>query len=64
MSRIRSIDDSHKIVVDADPDSAVTPYFIRRLVVEGIIPSFKTGNKYLIDVDVLLEYLYGKGGDA
>ena len=65
MSRIRSISDAHKLLVEEDPDTAVTEYFIRKLVTEGNIPSFKTGNKHLVDVDVLQVYLYGKkGGDA
>ena len=65
MSRIRSIGDAHMLLVKEDPDTAVTEYFIRKLVTEGNIPSFKTGNKYLLDVDVLQAYLYGsKGGDA
>ena len=65
MGRIRSINDAHKLLVEDDPDTAVSPYFIRKLVIEGTIPSFKTGNKHLLDVDVLHEYLYGnKGGDA
>lgn len=64
MSRIRSIDDAYKLLVEEDPDTAVTKYFIRKLVTEGTIPSFKTGNKHLLDVDVLHSYLYGEGGDA
>lgn len=65
MGRIRSISDAHKLLVEEDSDTAVTEYFIRKLVLEGMIPSFKTGNKHLLDVDVLHEYLYGKeGGDA
>ena len=64
MSRIRSIHDAHLILKEEDSNTAVTEYFIRKLVTEGTIPSFKTGNKHLLDVDVLLEYLYGQGGDA
>ena len=64
MSRIRSISDAHKLLVQEDPDTAVTEYFIRKLVTEGSIPSFKTGNKTIFDYDVLRAYLYGKGGDA
>lgn len=64
MGRIRSISDAHKILKEEDSNTAVTEYFIRKLVTEGAIPSFKTGNKHLLDVDVLQAYLYGKGGDA
>ena len=65
MGRIRSISDARKLLAEEDKDTAVTEYFIRKLVTEGMIPSFKTGNKHLVDVDVLHDYLYGnKGGDA
>lgn len=65
MSRIRSIHDAHLILKEEDSNTAVTEYFIRKLVTAGTIPSFKTGNKHLLDVDVLQDYLYGsKGGDA
>ena len=49
MGRIRSISDAHKILVEEDKNTAVTEYFIRKLVVEGAIPSFKTGNKHLVE---------------
>lgn len=64
MSRIRSIHDAHVLLKEEDSNTAVTEYFIRKLVNEGTIPSFKTGNKSLVDVDVLQEYLYGKDGGA
>ncbi len=65
MGRIRSIHDAHELLKEEDSNTAVTEYFIRKLVTEGKIPSFKTGNKHLLDVDVLQSYLYGKkGGDA
>jgi len=65
MSRIRSIHDAHVLLIEEDPETAVTEYFIRKLVTDGTIPSFKTGNKHLLDVDVLHDYLYGnKGGGA
>lgn len=64
MSRIRSISDAHKLLKKEDSNTAVTEYFIRKLLIEGTVPSFKSGTKYLLDVDVLKEYLYGKGGDA
>ena len=65
MGRLRSINDAHKLLLQEDPDSAVTKYFIRKLVTEGTVRSFQTGNKHLVDVDVLHDYLYGtQGGDA
>jgi excisionase family DNA binding protein len=40
-----------------DPDSAVTPYFIRQLALEGKVKSVMAGRKRLINFDDLLQYL-------
>ena len=40
-----------------DPDTAITPYFIRTMVLDGTIPHVRAGNKRLINLDTLLEYL-------
>jgi len=42
-----------------DAQTAVTPNALRRMVISGQIPCTKAGKKYLIDLDVLLEYLRG-----
>ena len=60
MSRIRSIQDTLAIIKEEDPDTAVTEYMLRKMVIEGKLPSFKTGNKRLLDVDVVKRILYGE----
>lgn len=40
-----------------DPGSAVTPYLIRQLALEGKIKSVMAGRKRLINFDDLLDYL-------
>jgi len=42
-----------------DPDTAVSQKYIRTIVVNGDIPSLRSGNRYLIDFDELLRYLSG-----
>jgi hypothetical protein len=42
-----------------DAETAITPNALRRMVVSGQIPYTKAGKKYLIDLDVLFEYLKG-----
>lgn len=54
--RIRTISQAHREIKDADPETAITEYRIRQLVVDGVIPSTKSGAKYLIDMDKLQEY--------
>ena len=41
-----------------DPQTALTPYALRRMVLAGTIPSVRSGRRYLIDADRLDEYLH------
>ena len=40
---------------EMDPKTEITEYTLRNMIAEGTIPAFKTGNKYLINVDSLLD---------
>lgn len=55
--RMRTISEAVSEIRAADPNSAVTPYRVRQLILSGVLPSVRAGNKYLIDLDVLIEYL-------
>lgn len=55
MCRVRTIRETANIIKEMDPDTQLTEKTIRKMVSEGTIPSFKTGNKYLINVDKLIE---------
>lgn len=57
MSRFRTIRAAYEEIKTADPGTALTEWRIRRLVVEGEIPSRRMGAKYIIDLDYLLRYL-------
>ena len=57
--RIRSIREAHKEIKAADPNSAIGLTTLYRLVEEGVIPHRKVGQKYLIDLDKLEQYLSG-----
>lgn len=61
--RIRTIQKAYEEIVAADPQTGITEYRIRQIVVDGVIPSRKVGAKYLFDLDVLLNYLSGDGGN-
>lgn len=60
--RIRTIAQAYKEIKAADPDTAITEYRIRQLVIDGVIPSTKSGAKYLIDLDTLQSY-FTSGGE-
>jgi len=44
---------------ELDPGSEVTEHFVRRLIKTGQLPSVPVGNKRLVNVDLLLDYLKG-----
>lgn len=55
--RMRTIQEAAAELKRIDPGTAVTPYFIRSMVLDGTIPHVKAGNKRLLNLDMLLEYL-------
>ena len=59
MRRMRTIDEAAAFLRQADPNTAVTPTALRRLVTSGKIPSVRVGAKYLIDLGVLDEFFAG-----
>lgn len=59
MPRIRTLAETYQYIKEIDNATAITPNALRRMVVSGQIPCVKAGKKYLIDLDVLFEYLKG-----
>ncbi len=55
--RMRTIAEAATELKKADPATAITPYYIRRLVLTGAIPHLRVGTKRLINLDHLLAYL-------
>lgn len=53
MSRLRTINGVVEEYKARDPQTAITAFFIRQLVTTGQVPSIKSGNRYLIDLDIL-----------
>lgn len=58
--RMRTIDQAHADLLEADPNCALTKTALRRMVVSGRVPSCRMGIKYLIDLDKLPEYLFSQ----
>ncbi len=55
--RMRTVHEAAQELKQLDPSTAVTEYHIRRLVLSGKLPKIKAGKKYLINLDLLLDYL-------
>ena len=59
--KMRTLPETIKYLQQQDPDTAITLTALRRMVKQGKIPAFHAGNKALIDVDTLGEYLFKPG---
>ena len=57
MCRMRSVRETAKYFKDLDPDTEITEYTLRKMISEGTIQVVKTGGKFLINLDLLLETL-------
>lgn len=55
--RMRTIQEAAAELRRLDPGTAITPHYIRRLVLDGTIPHVRAGNKRLVNLDMLLSYL-------
>lgn len=56
-ARMRTASGALEIIRAADPGTAVTLHYIRKLINTGEIPCVPVGRKKLVNVDRLLEYL-------
>lgn len=57
---IRTINGAVAELKKDDPGSAINTYMLRRWIATGKIKCIKSGNRYLIDMDVLKEFLRGE----
>ena len=57
--RMRTLEQCATYFKEKDPDTTLTRYRIRQLVLDGTIPHVMCGNKYLVNLDRLIEYLAG-----
>lgn len=60
MPRMRTIEQTAAYLRDNDPDCALTKTALRRMVKTGQIPSVKIGEKSLLNLDVVENYLTGE----
>lgn len=53
--RMRTINEAYALIRQADPDTRISRHAFRMMVVQGKIPSYKLGNRFLLDIDKMLE---------
>lgn len=54
---MRTITEAIAAIREVDPQTAFTQTALRRMIKTGEIPSVKSGCKYLVNLDVLFDYL-------
>lgn len=59
MAKIRTIESAYRDIISQDPNTSITKYYLREIVINGKIPFRKSGKRYLFDMDALNEYLKG-----
>lgn len=57
MPRIRTIKESIRFIKDQDPESCISEWWLRQLIKSDKIKCHRAGNRYLVDMDQLEEYL-------
>lgn len=57
--RMRTIEQCAAYFKEQDPETIMTRYRIRTLIKEGTIPHVMYGQKYVVNLDKLIEYLSG-----
>lgn len=55
--RMRTVQEAARELKVLDDHTAMTPYHIRRLCLDGVLPTVKAGKKILLNLDTLLEYM-------
>lgn len=61
--RMRTVTEAAQELKSLDPHTAVTPYHIRRLCLDGVLPTVKAGKKILLNLDTLIEYMNNPTAD-
>lgn len=61
--RMRTIKEAARALRETDENTAMTEYHIRRLCLEGVLPTVKAGKKHLLNYDTLIEYLENPTAD-
>lgn len=54
---VLTVKDAAHRIKDECPGTAISEHYLRQLIKDGILPELKAGNKLLINLDVLIEYL-------
>lgn len=57
LPRMRTVAEAAAEIKKLDPHTAMTPYHVRRLCLDGVLPTVRAGKKVLLNLDTLIEYM-------
>lgn len=57
LPRMRGINEAIEEIKAEDKNSAITAHFLRNLIKSNTIPHVRAGAKYLVNMDILEQYL-------
>lgn len=55
--KMRTVNEAAQELKQLDPNTAMSPYHIRRLCLDGVLPTVRAGKKLLLDLNLLIEYM-------
>lgn len=55
--KMRTVNEAAQELKQLDPNTAMSPYHIRRLCLDGVLPTVRAGKKLLLDLNLLVEYM-------
>ena len=60
MVKLRTLKECYDYIKENDERSAITPYFLRQMVVQKKISFMRSGRKYLINLEHLEKFMAGE----
>ena len=57
LPRMRTVAEAVAELREEDPNTAVTPYFLRQAIASGRLPAVRAGRKILVNLETLSEFL-------
>ena len=60
MVKLRTLKECYEYIKENDDRSAITPYFLRQMVVQKKIPHMRVGRKYLINLEHVEKFMAGE----
>lgn len=61
MAKMRTLDMAYEEIKAADPNTSLSKYSLRQLLMSGAVPTVRVGRLRLVNMALLMDYLAGGG---